>query len=275
QTIEIEKILTDVLTVWLIRICLAVKNLAESHQFDTWLVASTEKEHGDDSVHLIVTLQRMATSIEELEQKSEETYQRALKYHHRAVEIGMKHKEITGCVFWLASATKKLEEFYSRKLDRSHETEQYYVNVLNELSSRKCADEIENCPNHGSDKHEMLMEKMTCSVRVALSKIYMFNRGRFEEALEMLRENLDREEQLFGEYSEQVATTLKIMASALIAHHSFKEALSLLKHCLQVEQTVFGLRSKQVANTRSMLSSLAQSVSGGGEIGEGGYRFIG
>ncbi|RTG89570.1 uncharacterized protein DC041_0009473 [Schistosoma bovis] len=115
----------------------------------------------------------------------------------------------------------------------------------------------DQCLNSIYEYSDEYFVNLICSLRSLLIKIYIKS-NRFQEALKLLEENLNIQEDTFGMYSTQVIKTYKLILSINMVQENFAEAFNQAEMCLDPEQFTFGANSKQAKRTKDILNALSR-----------------
>ncbi|CAH8826261.1 unnamed protein product [Trichobilharzia szidati] len=118
-----------------------------------------------------------------------------------------------------------------------HDSTDQFVNINNKYSSETVIN-------------------LTCTLRSLLVKIYI-KQNRFQEALYLLQENLNIQEDIYGMYNADVIKTRQLILSIHMVQGNFSEAVSQAELCLSLEEFTFGVKSKQVKKTKEILEALS------------------
>ncbi|CAH8483800.1 unnamed protein product [Schistosoma curassoni] len=123
----------------------------------------------------------------------------------------------------------------------------------------------DQCLNSIYEYSDEYFVNLICSLRSLLIKIYIKS-SRFQEALKLLEENLNIQEDTFGMYNAQVIKTYKLILSINMVQENFAEAFNQAEMCLDLEQFTFGANSKQAKRTKDILNALSSYKKTGNKI---------
>ncbi|XP_064595975.1 LOW QUALITY PROTEIN: tetratricopeptide repeat protein 23-like [Liolophura sinensis] len=98
----------------------------------------------------------------------------------------------------------------------------------------------------------------TLQVQDELARLYG-RTDRQEEALSILRSTLPHKCEAFGDYSEQVSDTHKLMASIHLSQGNIERALRFYKKCHNVESLVLGTNHRKTKDTQRTMDILMAS----------------
>ncbi|KAK7497857.1 hypothetical protein BaRGS_00010991 [Batillaria attramentaria] len=82
---------------------------------------------------------------------------------------------------------------------------------------------------------------------------------RLEEAMTMLKSSINPKCQAFGDYSEQVSDTYKLMGSIHLSQSNIERALRSYKKCYNIEQLVLGKNHRKTKDTLRTMELLMSS----------------
>ncbi|CAI2725267.1 unnamed protein product [Schistosoma spindalis] len=272
--------------------------------FDQYMQALKfiEKTYGPESKEMISVYHALG-HIEEY-QSNEDDMKRSIDYFKNAHEISNKiyHKEesfssmvdLIRSVYLLCTVYMKL----NLNLDDTEHLLGEMLQMLNTYSEKNNQNSIEYHVDNNSDESVDLMRIKTnsldndndhikcvtdqcldsiyeysneylvnliCSLRSLLIKIYIKS-SRFQEALKLLEENLNIQEDTFGMYSTQVIKTYKLILSINMVQENFAEAINQAEMCLDLEQFTFGANSKQAKKTEDILKALSSYKKTGNKV---------
>ncbi|CAH8471416.1 unnamed protein product [Heterobilharzia americana] len=125
---------------------------------------------------------------------------------------------------------------------------------------------MDQCPNSQNGHSNEHMIKLTCSLRSLLVRIYI-KLNRLQEALYLLQENLNIQEDTYGMYNKQVIRTRQLILSIYMVQGNFTEAVSQAEMCLSLEQFTFGAKSKRVNKTKEIVEALSSYKKSGNNPG--------
>ncbi|TNN06412.1 tetratricopeptide repeat 23-like [Schistosoma japonicum] len=120
---------------------------------------------------------------------------------------------------------------------------------------------LENIEHYLSDILQILNtynEKNTQnSIEYQIDKKSVESNDHMKEALKLLQENLNLQEDTYGMYNIRVIRTRKLILSINMVQENFIEAVNQAEMCLSLEQFTFGTNSKQVKKTQEILEVLS------------------
>ncbi|CAH8487516.1 unnamed protein product [Schistosoma rodhaini] len=123
----------------------------------------------------------------------------------------------------------------------------------------------DQCFNSGHEYSNEYFVNLICSLRSLLIKIYIKS-YRYQEALKLLEENLNIQEDTFGMYNTRVIKTYKLILSINMVQENFAEAVKQAEMCLDLEQFTFGANSKQAKKTQDILKALSSYKKTGNKV---------
>ncbi|XP_061180716.1 tetratricopeptide repeat protein 23-like [Saccostrea echinata] len=211
------------------------KYAVATSQYDK-LLKLMEDRYGEDSVHLIPVYQECG----KLEQ-SKGRYSN----HERAIDMFLQAHSIAGSHYkdghsQLIETSLALAQAYSSTGDEDGEAaaEKY----LNEC--------LATCQTIHGPHH-----KQTLTVQDELARLYI-RTDRNAEALSLLSSSVKDKCDVFGDYSENVSDTYKMMASIYLAQGNIQKALKTYKKCHDIECLVLGKGHKKSKDTERTIDIL-------------------
>lgn len=191
------------------------------------------RTHGKDSIKLIQVHQDLG--------KVEQSKGRHAN-HERAIEMYLQAHSIAGANYSegtieLAETARALATAYSNTGDPDGESsaESYLNECLATYQS-----------TYGPE-HEKTLE-----VQDELARL-MIRTERYEEALSLLRSTLSPKTEVYGEYSDEVADTYKLMGSVRLSQGDMEKALKVLKKCHNIECVSHGPNQKRTKETQKTI----------------------
>ncbi|KAL4216790.1 TeTratriCopeptide repeat [Mactra antiquata] len=199
----------------------------------------TRRRFGEDAVELI-QLYQDAGRLEQSKGR--------VANHDKAIELFLQAHSIAAANYKDAS-----EEL----VDTALALAQAYATTGREEAESSAESYLNECLSscttvYGPDN------KKTLEVQDELIRL-LIRTEREADALEMLRSSLTLKNEVYGDYSEVVADTHKLMASVHLAQGSIEKSLRCYKKCLNIEVLVLGKNHKKTKDTERTIDILMAS----------------
>ncbi|XP_013406257.1 tetratricopeptide repeat protein 23-like [Lingula anatina] len=200
-----------------------------------------EKQHGNDSIRLIPVYQ----DIGRVEQNKGKHAN-----HDRAIEMYLQAHSIAGANYSegtpeLAETAKALAMAYSNTGDPDAET-----SAESYLNESLAAYQSMYGPEH----------VQTLAVQDDLARL-MIRTEREDEALSVLRSTLSSKTEVYGEFSDEVADTYKLIGSVHLSRGDMEKALKSLSKCHTIETAAHGSNHKRPKETQKTIDVLMSNPS--------------
>ncbi|XP_053390845.1 tetratricopeptide repeat protein 23-like [Mercenaria mercenaria] len=207
-------------------------------QYDK-VIDLTKRRYGEDAIELIQLYQEGGR----LEQSKGR-----LANHDKAIDMFLQAHSIAAANYKYAS-----EEI----VDTALALAQAYASTGREEAESSAESYLNECLSscttvYGPD------HKKTLEVQDELARL-LIRTERETDALEMLRSSLPLKNEVYGEYSENVADTHKLIASVHLAQGNIEKALRAYKKCLNIETLVLGKNHKKTKDSERTIDILMAS----------------
>ncbi|XP_070178706.1 tetratricopeptide repeat protein 23-like isoform X4 [Littorina saxatilis] len=198
-----------------------------------------EKVYGRDSLRLISVLHDYG--------KLEQSKGRHAN-HQKAIDLFQQAHDV---------ATANYRQGSQETVDTALALAQAYANTGREEAEGSAESYLNEClanctAIHGPHHPRSLM------VQDELARL-LIRTDRHEEAMTMLKSSINPKCQAFGDYSEQVSDTYKLMGSIHLSQGSIERALRAYKKCYGIEQLVLGKNHKKTKDTLRTMELLMTS----------------
>lgn len=200
----------------------------------------TRRRFGDDAIELIPLYQECG--------RLEQSKGRHAN-HDKAIDMFLQAHSIAGANY-KSHANEVL-------VDTALALAQAYANTGREEAESSAERYLNDClssctvvygPNH----------KVTLEVQDELARLYVRSQ-REMEALDILKSSLPLKMEVFGDYSESVSDTHKLIASIHLAQGNIEKALRSYKKCQNIEVLVLGKNHKKCKDTERTIDILLAS----------------
>ncbi|XP_041364626.1 tetratricopeptide repeat protein 23-like [Gigantopelta aegis] len=209
-----------------------------STQYDK-VIDLMEKVYGQDSLHLIPVYHDYGA----LEQSKGRHAN-----HEKAIELFLQAHSIASChhregsVKLVETALALARAYASTGREEAEGSAESYLN--------EC---LGNCTAVYGPHHAKTLE-----VNDELARL-LIRTNRYEEAMTILKSSINPKSEVFGDYSEQVSDTYKLMASIHLSTGEIEKALRSYKKCHTIETLVLGKKHKKTMDSQRTLEMLMAS----------------
>ncbi|KAK3602303.1 hypothetical protein CHS0354_001738 [Potamilus streckersoni] len=215
------------------------KHAVSASQLDKVLELASRR-YGEDSVQLIPIFQECG--------RLEQSKGRHAN-HEKVIEMFLQAHSIAGANYKdsmeLVDTALALAQAYS--CTGKEEAESSAEKYLNEC--------LATCTTVHGPEHTK-----TLDVQDELARLFV-RTGREEDALGMLRSSIGPKAEVYGDYSEVVSDTYKLIASIYLAQGNIEKSLRTYKKCLNIETHVLGKNHRKTKDTERTIDILIASPS--------------
>ncbi|XP_025082042.1 tetratricopeptide repeat protein 23-like [Pomacea canaliculata] len=216
------------------------KHALSSEKYDK-SISLIEKVYGPDSMRLIAVLHDYGR----LEQSNGR-----YSNHEKAIGLFQQAHDI---------ATVNYKQGSKETVDTALALAQAYANTGREEAEGSAESYLNEClavctTVHGPHHPRSLV------VQDELARL-LIRTNRHEEAMAILKSSVSPKCQVFGDYSEQVSDTYKLMGSVHLAQGSTEKALHCYKKCYTIEKLVLGNKHRKTKDTLRTMELLLSSPS--------------
>ncbi|KAL3886029.1 hypothetical protein ACJMK2_026053 [Sinanodonta woodiana] len=222
------------------------KHAVSATQLDKVLELASRR-YGEDSVQLIPIYQDFMIPSS-LTQHLEQSKGRHAN-HKKVIEMFLQAHSIAGANYKdsieLVDTALALAQAYS--CTGKEEAESSAEKYLNEC--------LATCTTVHGPEHTKTLE-----IQDELARL-LVRTGREEDALGMLRSSIGAKAEVYGDYSEVVSDTYKLIASIYLAQGNIEKSLRTYKKCLNIETHVLGKNHRKTKDTERTIDILIASPS--------------
>ncbi|XP_064646787.1 tetratricopeptide repeat protein 23-like [Lineus longissimus] len=192
--------------------------------------------HGDDSIDLIPVYQ----SIGQVEQAKGKlaNQSRAVEMYYQAHVVASEHYK-EGAVE-VAETAMVLAAAYAQTGDPAGE-----ASAESYMNEALITYQVAYGPNHAK----------TVEAEDELAKL-MVRTDRQQEAISLLKKSIAAKKEVFGDNSQEVADTYKLVASVHLAQGDMELSLKFFQKCLSIETMLYGAGGKRTKNTQSSIDMI-------------------
>lgn len=207
-------------------------------QFDK-VIDLTRRRYGDDAVELIPIYQECG--------RLEQSKGRHAN-HEKAIEMFLQAHSVAAANYKDASvelvdtALALAKAYASTGREEAESSAESYLN--------EC---LSSCTTVYGPGHKKTLEVQDELARLLVRTL------RESEALEMLKSSISLKNETYGDYSEQVSDTYKLMGSIHLAEGNIEKALRCYKKCQNIENLVLGKNHKKCKDTERTIDLLMAS----------------
>lgn len=207
-------------------------------QYDK-VIDLTKRRYGQDAVELIQLYQEGG--------RLEQSKGRHAN-HDKAIDMFLQAHSIAAAIYKYASeeivdtALALAQAYASTGREEAESSAESYLN--------EC---LSSCTTVYGPDHQKTLE-----VQDELARL-LIRTEREADALEMLKSSLPLKNEVYGDYSENVADTHKLIASVYLAQGNIEKSLRSYKKCLNIEVLVLGKNHRKTKDTERTIDILMAS----------------
>lgn len=214
------------------------KHARSAAQYDK-LLDIIKRRYGPDSMDLVPVYQEYGKV--ELSKGKYANYDKAIELYLQAHTIaGANYRE--GSTQMVDTGLALAKAYMATGKDEAENLSEKYLN--------EC---LVTCQTAYGPQH-----KKTIEIQDELARL-LIRTDRQEDGLELLRSTLEDKCEIYGDYSESVSDTHKLIASVHLSQGSLEKSLRAYKQCLNIELLVLGKSHRKTKDTERTIDILMAS----------------